>query len=151
MKKIYFRLTNDKGSVTFIALVIMLVLTIIGISAIQDTGIELNISRNDRLKTLSFYAAESGRAWVARNTNADDLYGTGNIDKTNPKTIAATSVGGTQTFSGNVLYTGFMPVPPGMGYEVGEYLAHTYTMTIDGQGPDKSASRVQEGFFRVGF
>jgi hypothetical protein len=51
---------NEKGLVLIIALLILLVLTLIGISAIGTTIFETNISGNERIGTDAFYASEAG-------------------------------------------------------------------------------------------
>lgn len=51
---------NEKGLVLIIALLILLVLTLIGISAISTTTFETNISGNERVGTDAFYASEGG-------------------------------------------------------------------------------------------
>ena len=51
---------NEKGLVLIIALLILLVLTLIGISAISTTTFENSISGNERVGTDAFYASEAG-------------------------------------------------------------------------------------------
>ena len=53
-------LRNEKGVALIIALLILLVLTLIGISAINTTTFETSISGNERVGTDAFYAAEAG-------------------------------------------------------------------------------------------
>jgi hypothetical protein len=51
---------NDKGIALVVALMMLLVLTLIGISAITTTTYEASISGNERVGTDAFYASESG-------------------------------------------------------------------------------------------
>ena len=53
-------LRNEKGFALIIALLILLVLTLIGISAINTTTFETSISGNERVGTDAFYASEAG-------------------------------------------------------------------------------------------
>ena len=53
-------LESQKGVALIIALIILLVLTLIGISAINTTTYETSISGNERAGTSAFYAAEGG-------------------------------------------------------------------------------------------
>ena len=53
-------LREEKGVALVIALLMMLVLTLIGISSIGTTNFETNISGNERVRTDAFYAAEAG-------------------------------------------------------------------------------------------
>ena len=51
-------LKNQSGVALVIALLIVLVLTLIGISAISTTTFEANITGNERVRTDAFYASE---------------------------------------------------------------------------------------------
>jgi len=58
MKKMCPDIGNEKGSVMVIALLIMTLLTIIGVSAINDTTTELQIARNDAIYKINFFEAD---------------------------------------------------------------------------------------------
>jgi type II secretory pathway component PulK len=51
---------NEKGSVLVVALVILVLLTIIGISATTTTNIETQIAGNEKSQKIAFYVADSG-------------------------------------------------------------------------------------------
>jgi Na+-transporting methylmalonyl-CoA/oxaloacetate decarboxylase gamma subunit len=53
-------LINEKGVALIIVLLMLLILTLIGISAISTTTFETNISGNERVGTNAFYAADAG-------------------------------------------------------------------------------------------
>jgi len=54
-------LTNESGGVTIVAAILILViLTIIGISATNTTMVELNIAASDQFHKIAFYNADSG-------------------------------------------------------------------------------------------
>lgn len=50
---------NQRGVALFISLVLLLVLTIIGVSSVQTTSLEVRMSRNEHDSLLAFQAAES--------------------------------------------------------------------------------------------
>ena len=52
-------LSDEKGVALVIALIMLLILTFIGISAISTTTFETNISGNERVGTDAFYASEA--------------------------------------------------------------------------------------------
>lgn len=54
------RIKDQRGMALIIALIILLVLTLIGISAISTTTYEISLSGNERVGTNAFYAAEAG-------------------------------------------------------------------------------------------
>jgi len=60
-------LNNQNGVSLVIALLILLVLTLIGISAISTTNFETNIAGNERLYNRAFYTADSGVDYFVSN------------------------------------------------------------------------------------
>jgi type IV pilus assembly protein PilX len=51
--------SKQNGVALFISLVLLLVLTIIGISSVQTTSLEVRMTRNEHDSMLAFQAAES--------------------------------------------------------------------------------------------
>ena len=62
-------LKNQKGVSLVIALMILLVLTLLGISAISTTTFETNIAGNERLYNRAFYTTDSGVDYFVSNGN----------------------------------------------------------------------------------
>ncbi len=50
---------DERGSVIMVTLIIMLLITVIGFSAINTSDVDLQIAQNDRLHRQQFYLAES--------------------------------------------------------------------------------------------
>ena len=63
MQKVKTILKNEEGSIIVISIMILALLTVIGISATRTSTVETQISTNDFLNKIAFYAAESG--WQA--------------------------------------------------------------------------------------
>lgn len=59
MKQRNYSLKKQTGVALFISLVMLLVLTIIGVSAVQTTSLEERMARNSRDRLMAFQAAES--------------------------------------------------------------------------------------------
>ena len=59
MKEIISKLNNEEGSAIVIALIILVLLTMIGITATDNTVIELQIVRNEAVYRQNFYKAEA--------------------------------------------------------------------------------------------
>ena len=53
-------MNNSDGAVTIAALLILAVLTIIGISSITTSNVEVQIATNDKVHKMAFYAADGG-------------------------------------------------------------------------------------------
>jgi hypothetical protein len=92
-------LSNKKGVALIIALIMLLILTFIGISAISTTTFETNISGNERVGTAAFYASEGIYQFgldqlpdtkpIARTKIGEDSYGWsgGPKDKGSPQSL----------------------------------------------------------------
>ncbi len=69
---------NQRGVALFISLVLLLVLTIIGVSAVQTTSMEERMARNTHDSVLAFEAAEvalrTGEAFLRNNVNSTALF-----------------------------------------------------------------------------
>ncbi len=72
---------NQRGVALFISLVLLLVLTIIGVSAVQTTSLEERMARNTHDSVLAFEAAEvalrTGEAFLRDNVNSTALFPAG--------------------------------------------------------------------------
>ena len=147
-------LNNEKGSVLLTAVIFLMLLTVIGIFATTTSTIEIQISGNDKINKMVFYAADSGTPYVSVNT---DWYGPDNIDKggdffpdlIDPKKQYQLS-DKLQVEIENVLYLGKSQMPAGTGYSAGTVFAINYELISTGTGPNNGASTVEAGFYRMG-
>ena len=157
MESFSYQQKGEQGSVLVVALVMIILLSIIGISASKTTSTELLIASNEKSHKTAFYAAEAARGYVARKTTLyglDNITVGGTIDFPNPLDSAEEyllSTNPRQSFKGNVEYLGSFPVPRGKGFEVGKFQAHKYKMTCYGYSSSNAQSKVETGFYRVGF
>lgn len=168
MKSFVRHLSNEDGSAIVIAVLVLLLVTILGISATNTTTIELQIAGNDKIDKTAFYAAEAAGYYVATNP---DLYGNANstvdaglcypgdgedndddleIDEVDEQFLKH-ALNANQSFNGNIIYKGTTPAPRRAGFEVGEFWAHNYEMTSTGYGPSNATTRIKIGCYRVGF
>ena len=102
MKRMISNLNNEEGSAIVIALIILVLLTMIGITATDNTVIELQIVRNEAIYKQNFYRAESAVVelgqfmednnllatydWLTGSATALDMEVVGNWDWTTPGT-----------------------------------------------------------------
>ena len=145
-------LSNERGSVLLLSLMLLVVLTIIGLAATSKTIVEQSISSNDRLYRGAFYAAESGLAWVAATPG---LYGDLNLDPANPLNPPNEPALSAQNgYDVNVAYQGISVGGlslRGSGFSAGKFRAHDYLVTSTGTGPGGATSVVSVMGFRIGF
>ncbi len=89
---------DQKGVVLVIALIMLLVLTLIGISSISSSFYEAKISGNDRFGAAAFYAAKGGVdrgisqlptvTAYSGNIGSDETYRSGKMTPGNPQPLA---------------------------------------------------------------
>ena len=60
MKSLISRVKNEEGSVLVVALLMLALLTIIGISATTTTKIEIQVAGNEESHRIAFYCSDSG-------------------------------------------------------------------------------------------
>lgn len=152
-------ISNQRGSVINVALLILILLTLLGITFAGLSSTDIKISGNDRTRSMAFYAAEAARSYVEANTV---LYSSTNVTVGEPRSFpdaddstATQSLGTKQTFNGTVEYLGANAssrgrIPPSAA---GLFKEHEYRMDCWGYGPANSSaeSEVQAKFYRVGF
>ena len=148
-------LKNEDGFVLVIALIMMGLLILLGISASTTTEIEIQIAGNERSHGIAFYAAEAAGAYVA---GTPDLYGADNITPEefisfpdDGDASARYALGSTKSFNGDVEYLGSSAPPRGSGYAADKFKAYNYEMTCRGYGPSNATSQIETRFYRIGF
>jgi hypothetical protein len=149
---------NEKGNVTLIALILLVILTLIGISANRTSTLDMQIARNEIPYKQNFYIAEGGinieaseigkGMYPVPDINAtDQLLATS--DSTSPQyvgagNIANHSVGGKQ-YDFNVIYKGSY-LPPAK-FSTLKYNRYDYNVeTLGGDSDVKVNSR----FYTIG-
>jgi hypothetical protein len=163
--------SGEEGSAIIYAIIMLLLLTILGISSINTTTTEQAIAQNDMHYKMSFYAAESAREFVPPNTalyhslnvtvgvgvqfpgvgDGLDNDNDGSVDEADEGTIDKVEINSIQSFDGEVFYSGSSQPPRGSGYEAGSYKAHKYRLTGNGYGSRNTERSIEAGFYRIGF
>lgn len=111
IKRFISPLQNEEGLVIVVVLFVLVILTLIGISATSNTRVELQIASNDQLQKIAFYNADSG------------IYGTPKLISNTINTMLEPPVG-TDTDS----------IAPGIEYlpNDGSYVANTFYRQVLG-------------------
>lgn len=159
---------NEKGSITVLAMVLLMLLTLLGIAVTTTSSIEVQIAGNELRQKLAFFSAEAAKGWVIWNP---DLYGSENItsgtkhlfpndtdpyvpntsDLSEPNFPDPEVLNSNQSFNGSVEYDSSGDPPRGSGYEADTYQAHSYIMTCNGYSSNNTEMQVEIGFYRIGF
>lgn len=94
MKKTVQILKNEEGSVILVAMIIMVLLLVMGISATNMSSIEMQILRNAIMQKQEFYFTEGGMVEVATDVNlaSADRVGTAADRTSEDNTYAITNI-----------------------------------------------------------
>ena len=149
---------NDKGNVTLIALILLVVLTLIGISANRTSTLDMQIARNEIPYKQGFYIAEGGihieaseigkGKYPVPDINAkDQLLATS--DPSSPQYVGAGNIAkhtvGGKPYDFNVTYIGSY-LPPAM-FSTVNYTRYDYNVETIGGDSDV---RVKSRFYTIG-
>jgi hypothetical protein len=155
MKNIIFAHKNENGSVTIIALIILIVLTIIGISASRTATIDIKIAANQIPYKKSFYISEGGinRESIEVGSgsypvvNVDDfgshLADEAGQDNGNPLPSPTPHEVAGHSYDFNLVYEGYF-LPPA-GYSVTNFSRYDYSI-------DSTAENVEidSRYYKIG-
>lgn len=133
IKKIPFILRGNEGAALVIALLIMAVLSIIGVSATMTSSIETKISGNHKFSKQAFYTAEGG--WPAAMGWLDGQ-SVPFLDNREVNDVAL----GTETYSYILNYQD--PPKRIAGYSI-EYKDFWYEIDCTGSGPADTQSEIE--------
>jgi Tfp pilus assembly protein PilX len=146
---------NEDGYMIVAVLMILSILTVIATAGTNNSITEQRSATNEQIHELSFYAADTGRAYVIEHI---DLYHENNITvggslafPDNDDPTLTFSMGSLESFKGDVEYLGSGATPRGSGFEVGKFSSHRYQITTTGFGPRNTKSEIETGFYRIGF
>ena len=161
---------NEEGSVIVLALVLLVLLTILGISATQTSTIEVQIASNERHAVQNLYQAEAGghytleivKTWMtdtfltAAETAAFSTQNNVDIDSDGAPDvnieircieITGTPIGGLSDGANDLpLQKHIAPPPVGSGYSLNDYEVRRYGITATSIS---GSSQVQIGAYKV--
>jgi len=133
IKKIPFIVRGNEGAVLVVALLIMAVLSIIGVSATMTSSIETKISGNHKFGKLAFYTAEAGWPAAMGWLDGQPVPFLGNLE-VNDVALGTNAYGYTLNYQG----------PPRriVGYSI-EYKDFDYEIDCTGSGPADTQSEIE--------
>jgi hypothetical protein len=134
MKKTAQILRNEEGSVIVVALIIMVLLLVMGISATNMSSIEMQILRNAIMQKQEFYFTEGGMVEVATDVNlaSADRVGTSADRTSEDNTYAITNID-TPVILTETVYDDTRYENP-TAAEVNNYTDASWPVNYDGSG-----------------
>jgi type IV pilus assembly protein PilX len=135
------RCPGQRGAALVIGLILMLVLTVLGVSGMTMAISELTMASNAQVQQNAFQAAETGIDLVLEQRN---------FITTGPVVVPLTPLGdGTYSVTSTQSFQSETLVPIG-GFSFGEVEAFHFDITSTGNGPDNAASVHNQSFFVIG-
>ena len=132
---------NQKGAALIVGLVLMLVLTVLGISGMNMASLELQMANNTQAAQLAFQAAETGI----------DIALSGPVSTAAPQPYAPTVLGdGSYEYEGSIACAATTRVPEGAYSEDIAARAIHFDATVTGTGPRNAVSRHTQSVYIVG-
>ena len=152
--------SDQRGAVLITGLILLMVLTVLGISGMNTATLELVMAGNTQYHQQAFQAAESGidMSIAQRNYNTltpaivpvtplGDTITTGGMGGMGGTTTAASYTEAVSTFMENT------PVPNdafSMGVSTGSVQAYHFDVVAVGRGPGNAVSTHNQSFYIVG-
>ena len=128
---------RQQGAALIVGLVLLLVLTVLGVSGINMATLELQMTFNNQAAEFAFQAAETG---IDRA-----------LSGTVPFTYTNEPVGdGTYSFDADIACSATTPVPEGIYSEGGGARAIHFDVTSTGTGPSNADSLHRQSVYIIG-
>jgi hypothetical protein len=120
---------EENGSITIVALLVLVVLTILGITLTRSTTLDLKIGTNELVRKQRFYVAEGGVYREAAEVGEGSSYVVANVNQ--PYKVAAQVIGSatdTGTFNSFGTKTGGLP---GASHQIPVVGGEPYDFQVD--------------------
>lgn len=132
------RPTRQHGAALIVGLLLMLVLTVLGVSGMNMATLELAMANNTYAKELAFRAAESGIEWVL----------TGPLDPTAPiRYVDRRPGGGPYSFDATVVCIGTSHTENEVAGDQNDLWVAHFEATVRGKGPRNARAVHTQGFY----
>ena len=136
-----YRHWRQGGAALVVGLVLMLLLTMLGVSGMNTATVELSISANSQAGQLAFQAAETGI----------EIALSGPVDTSAPYTHATRTLGdGGYSVEAEVRCVAVTRVTAGAYSETLGARAIHFDAAATGRGPRNAVTRLTQGFYVVG-
>lgn len=147
---------NQRGSALIVSLVFLIILTILGISTMNTSRLEVRMAINEQAANQAFQATDSGIQETLMDSSVLDTNSTAGVDRTFYYNQDANGPYGDGTdnyndrVNTNTLFETSGPVPGG-GFSLGGKIqAYHFRILSVGQSVSGSESEQTQGFYQVG-
>ena len=147
MRKMFWKIKEERGTTLVITLMIMVILVLIGMAALMTSSLDLRISGNERVQKQAFNVAEAGLDYARVNPPEawNTIYTKGTTgskkdyrkESQNPQDFEITV-----TSDGIANVAAKLP-PTGSGTGVTTARAYLFRLDSTGYGPNSAQSQLQ--------
>jgi type IV pilus assembly protein PilX len=140
---------RQSGAVLIVTMIILVVLTLLGVTAMNTSSLEERIAANTQASVHAFQAAETG---YSRAFQDQAVYKLSAYDLTGSYTgeEAQTAFAGTQDSAGYVAtFMGFAPPVPGSGYSAINFQAAHFNFRSTGQSGSGLTAILNGGAYQM--
>jgi type IV pilus assembly protein PilX len=136
---------RQQGAALVIGLILLVVLTILAVSGVFTSTMELRMVRNSQSQERAFQAAEV----AVEDALANPVLSTSAVF--NQATVAVPNSPG-DTYSYSLQFVGETPLGTGMtGYSIGSaFQSYHFQVDTTGNGPDSAVSNHTQSFYVIG-
>lgn len=136
---------RQRGAVLIVSLILLVVMTLLGVTAMNTTSLEEKMAANSQITTRAFHTAETGLSMAFNDNAAYDLSG---AYAPGSSTVSGTS----DTVDLSADFKGWSPPPSGSLYSATSFQAAHFNFTSVGSvggGTNTVTTTLQGGAYQI--
>ena len=134
---------RQSGAVLIVSMIILVILTLLGVTAMNTTSLQERIASNTQERVHSFQAAETGLNQAFADDSAYDVSSTYSIP------LTAIVVGAGDRASYDPTFLGFSPPPPGSLYSATSFQAAHFNFRAEGNSASDLSTVLNGGAYQI--
>ena len=135
---------RERGAVLIVAMILLVVLTLLGVSAMNTSQLEERMASNSQESARSFESAESGLSMAFNTDSAWTLDGKTSPKETIPSDVAGLDVEWSSSFAG------WSPPPPGSLFSATKFRSANFDFASSGgSGNGNIVTTVHGGAYQI--
>ena len=136
---------SQSGAVLIVAMIILVILTLLGVTAMNTTSLQERIASNTQEQVHAFQAAETGLNQAFSDNLAYDISNT----YTGGSTLTPIVAGSGDSASYVPLFLGFSPPPPGSLYSATSFQAAHFNFRATGNSATNLSIILNGGAYQI--
>jgi type IV pilus assembly protein PilX len=145
MRRVESKHNRQSGAVLIVSMIILVVLTLLGVTAMNTTSLQERIASNTQEQVHAFQAAETGLNQAFADNLAYDISST----YTGGATLTAIVAGAGDRSSYTPIFLGFSPPPPGSLYSATSFQAAHFNFRSVGNSATNLSIVLNGGAYQI--